>query len=69
MIRLLRVGGMPPTFSTASTHLGSGVCSAAVETTLIFAEGLEAIPGYRDQTPTNTLNRNEWLPRAFPAQN
>jgi hypothetical protein len=27
MIRLLRTGGMPPTFSTVSTHLGSGVCN------------------------------------------
>jgi hypothetical protein len=30
------------------THLGSGVCTAAVETMLIFAKGLGAIPGYRD---------------------
>jgi hypothetical protein len=33
------------------THLGSGVCIAAVKTMLTFAEGLGAIPGYRDLTP------------------
>jgi hypothetical protein len=43
------------------THLGSGVCIAAVEMVLIFFWRALSNLGYRDQTPTSMNTRPGWL--------